>query len=175
LNCEEHALHFQVYGDDESYRLMFAQHHPEIASVCSQQMFVLLRPWWVCFPTPRTCECPYHTNFYLAHAAYKKLTREAHKDCTCDCNFCENGDRCKDHPCESSDSMMDYLFCKPGAHGFRLSCVKHNSSRCGWAHSNLDSCLASKYGQSKVVEWHEMKSVTVDTSTATPGDADADA
>ena len=172
LNCEEHALHFQVYGDDESYRL-FAQHHPGIASVCKQQMFVSRRPWWVCFPTPRTCECTYHTNFYLMHDAYKKLAREAHEDCTCDCDFCENGDGCKDHPCESTDAMMDYLFCKPGAHGYKLKCVKHDCTRCGWRHSNLDSCLASKFDKQKEVEWYEMKSVTVDTASATADDADA--
>jgi hypothetical protein len=171
LECKQHSMQFQMEGGDEMFK-KFSTDHPDVASVSSKDILMSFREYWVLYPTPRSCGCCYHVNFYLAHEVYKKLALEAHKECVCDCEFCENGDGCRDHPCKSSDDMMDHLLCPRTVHGFKLKCVKAECSKCGWERSTLDSCLPTKFEIGKEVEWKQMENVTISEPVA---DDDTDA
>ena len=136
---------------DDAYEL-FKQDLPDVTKHMHRNLFQTLRPFWVIPASDNTCLCVYHSRMRLFLEAYRDFTKEVHADCSCECDFCRDGD-CVEHICESNESLRSHVLCpKPaGSDSHKLECVTNNCSECrNWKRAKVLHCQCENSTTAKV-------------------------
>ena len=127
--CKQHTKHFRTQTYTEGYEL-FCIAHPQIAAVCSKGTWRSFEPFFIVSPEKNTCLCIYHERMKLLLRQYRLFSKEWHKDCDCECAFCDDG-LCIEHVNKDHRELQEHLLCpkKEGSEYYAEKCIKRACHR----------------------------------------------
>lgn len=137
-NCIQHVRHYLQVTLQEAWEIFEEKCPGLVEKGCSRTVFFSLVPFWVKKPKDSTCNCIYHTQAQLLIRCYRHVMLEAHKNCTCTCEFCgENGSECGPKlEALNSQAIFEDALCATeesefGGRHHKFACVDRSCRECG--------------------------------------------
>ena len=137
-NCIHHVRHYLQVTLQEAWEIFEEKCPGLVEKGCSRTVFFSLVPFWVKKPKDSTCNCIYHTQAQLLIRCYRHVMLEAHKNCTCTCDFCgEKSDECGPKlEALNSQAIFEDALCATGESEFggryhKAACVDRSCLECG--------------------------------------------
>ena len=179
-NCIHHVRHYLQVTLGEAWEIFKGKCPGLVAKGCGRSVFFSLVPFWVKKPKDSTCNCIYHTQAQLLIRCYRHVMLEAHKNCTCICEFCgENSDECGPKlEALNSQAIFEDALCATGESEFggryhKAACVDRSCLECGesggerFPLSTLFKCPLTSTSDAA-----NFKMIETDEKTSTITDAD---
>ena len=148
--CKQHVRHHLLGTEQALYDiyLLKAETATPGGYKLSMHQFRLCKPYYVTMPDRKTCMCIYHQKYNLAMDEYRRLSKEWHKNCKCECDFCKDSTSgCSNHPNRGRQKFKaaclhaggeDYDCCSGSCR--RGAWQASTSSACGFANTKMSRC-----------------------------------